>query len=256
VRAWPGVQQRLPSLLDPPVLFGHRGARAHAPENTMESFRLAVRLGATGLESDVWLTSDGVPVLDHDGTVRRGRWRTSPISDVRRADLPPHIPTLADLVDEVISPSRLQLSLDLKDPAAIGAVVDVLRSAGGDCIRRAWLCHHRLEVLEAIRPRHDDVRLVDSTRLERIAEGPERRAARLASSGIDAVNLRGPDWTGGLVTLFHRFERMAFSWDLQFEHVLRPALRMGLDGVFSDHVDLMVDIATDELGRVDGSMSG
>ena len=46
---------------------------------------------------------------------------------------------------------------------------------------------------------------------------------------------------------------MAFSWDLQFEHVLRPALRMGLYGVFSDHVDRMVDVAIDELGRVEPS---
>jgi glycerophosphoryl diester phosphodiesterase len=250
------VQQRLPSLLDPPVLFGHRGARAHAPENTMESFRLAVRLGATGLESDVWLTSDGVPVLDHDGTIRRGRWRSQSISEVRRADLPAHVPTLAELVDELVGSSRLHLSLDLKDPAATDAVAGVLRDAGGDCLRRTWLCHHRVEVLEDLRGRHDDLRLVDSTRLERMTEGPERRAARLASAGIDAVNLRGPDWTGGLVTLFHRFDRVAFSWDLQFEHVLRPALRMGLDGVFSDHVDLMVDVATEEIGRVDGTAAG
>ena len=53
----------------PPIGFAHRGARAHAPENTLEAFRLALRLGATGLESDVWLTADGVAVLDHDGAV-------------------------------------------------------------------------------------------------------------------------------------------------------------------------------------------
>ncbi|MDQ1372669.1 MAG: glycerophosphoryl diester phosphodiesterase, partial [Actinomycetota bacterium] len=54
-------------LLRPPIGFAHRGARAHAPENTLEAFQLALKLGATGLESDVWLTHDGVPVLDHDG---------------------------------------------------------------------------------------------------------------------------------------------------------------------------------------------
>lgn len=246
------MQQRLPSLLDPPVLFAHRGARAHAPENTLESFRLAVRLGATGLESDVWLTADGVPVLDHDGVVRRSRWRSTPIAETPRVALPSHVPTLAELVDELVAPSRLHLSLDLKDPAAAEAVLGVLRDAGGDCLRRTWICHPHVEVIEDIRRRHDDSRLVDSTRLERIAEGPERRAARLASSGIDAVNMRGPDWNGGLVTLFHRFGRLAFSWDLQFEHVLRPALRMGLDAVYSDHVDRMVDVAADELGRADG----
>ncbi|NDG77716.1 MAG: glycerophosphodiester phosphodiesterase, partial [Acidimicrobiia bacterium] len=34
-------------------MFAHRGARAHERENTMDSFRLAHRLGATGIESDV-----------------------------------------------------------------------------------------------------------------------------------------------------------------------------------------------------------
>ena len=66
------VPPRLPSLRRPPIGFAHRGARANAPENTLEAFRLAVRLGATGLESDVWRTADGVAVLDHDGVVRAG----------------------------------------------------------------------------------------------------------------------------------------------------------------------------------------
>src|SRR5882672_12730752 len=89
----------LPSLRVPPIAFGHRGARAHAPENTLESFRLALRLGATGLESDVWLTSDGVAVLDHDGVVGN-RLRRRPIASVTRSARTRHIPTLADLYVE------------------------------------------------------------------------------------------------------------------------------------------------------------
>ena len=81
-------------------------------------------------------------------------------------------------------------------------------------------------------------------------EGPERRAAVLADTGIDAVNLHHTQWTGGLTTLFHRFHRVAFAWDLQFEHVIRNVLRMGIDGVFSDHVDVMVDAFRAELGSV------
>ena len=78
--------------------------------------------------------------------------------------------------------------------------------------------------------------------------GAERRAANLAELGIDAVNLHHTEWSGGLVTLFHRFERTAFAWDLQFEHTLRPIIRMGIDGVFSDHVDVMVDAIAAEPG--------
>ena len=86
---------RVPALVQPPLAFAHRGARAHAPENTLEAFTLALRLGATGLESDVWITADAEPVLDHDG-VAGGRLRRRPIRTVDRADLPPHVPTLAE----------------------------------------------------------------------------------------------------------------------------------------------------------------
>ena len=79
------------------ALVAHRGASAYAPENTLEAFVLARRLGATGLESDVWLTADGEPVLDHDGVVRRRFGRSTPITEVRRGELPSHIPSLADL---------------------------------------------------------------------------------------------------------------------------------------------------------------
>ena len=91
---------RVPALRRPPIAFAHRGARARAPENTLEAFKLAQQLGATGLESDVWLTADGEAVLDHDGLVggpvgRRVRRR--PIGSLTRARLPDHIPTLAEL---------------------------------------------------------------------------------------------------------------------------------------------------------------
>jgi glycerophosphoryl diester phosphodiesterase len=225
-------------LLRPPIGFAHRGASAHAPENTLAAFGLALRLGATGLESDVWLTADGVPVLDHDGVVRRGLLRR-PIATVPKAALPPHIPALEDLYRE--HGTAFQLSLDVKDSAAAPAVVGVARAAGGDAVSRLWLCHPDWARAASWRTLSDDVRLVDSTRLRRIKEGPERRAATLADAGVDAVNLHASDWTGGLTTLFHRFERLAFGWDAQFERVLLELLEMGCDAVYSNHVDRMVD---------------
>ena len=73
---------RIPALKAPPIAFAHRGARAHAPENTLGAFTLALRLGATGLESDVWLTADGEAVLDHDG-LAGGRLRRRRIASCR-----------------------------------------------------------------------------------------------------------------------------------------------------------------------------
>lgn len=239
------MQQRLPSLLDAPIAFGHRGARANAPENTLESFELALKLGANGLESDVWLTSDGIPVLDHDGVVQR-RWRPStPISEVPRDRLPGHIPTLGEVIERC--GSAYHLSLDLKTADSGQRIIDVVREAAPAMLDRVWLCSPVWQTLGSLRGQ--GARLVDSTRLSKMKEGPERRAATLSSEGIDAVNLHHTDWNGGLVALFHRFERCTFSWDMQETHLLRAAWRMGLDGVFSDHVDRMVEAYTEEIGR-------
>jgi len=240
------MQQRLPSRLDPPIAFAHRGARAHAPENTIEAFALALRLGATGLESDVWVTSDGIAVLDHNGVVRRGIKRR-PISDCRREDLPAHIPTLDELYNAC--GSDFDLSLDVKDPAAYGPTVETVRRRGADVPGRTWLCDPVLDHLTERREDLSDLKLVHSTRLSHLKVSPELHAAKLADQGIDVINMHHTDWNGGLVVLFHRFGVNAFSWDLQFEHQLETAFRMGVDAVYSDHTDTMIDVMAKEVGK-------
>lgn len=228
----------VPPLRQPPIAFAHRGARAHAPENTMEAFRLALRLGATGLESDAWITADGEVVLDHDGAVRRG-WRKRALADLSRRELPDHIPTLAELYDDL--GTGFELSLDVKDADAAPAILAIAREAGTDAVARLWLCHPSWTLVADWRSLSDDVRLVDSTRLARISEGPERRVANLADVGIDALNLHWTDWSAGLTTLVHKFHRYALGWDAQHDRALHRLLRMGIDGLYSDHVDRMVE---------------
>lgn len=229
-------------LRQPPIGFAHRGARAHAPENTLEAFELALRLGATGLESDVWITADGVPVLDHDGVVGR-LLRKRSIADVRRSDLPPHIPELAELFASF--GTDFHLSLDVKDPAAGARTVEVAMAADVTMPDRLWMCDDDMDRLLALRDVSPHVRLVMSTRMSRMRGGPERLASDMKERGVDAVNLHHTEWTGGYVTLFHRFRRYAFGWDAQFERVLDSLLTMGVDGLYSDHVDRL----TEALGR-------
>jgi glycerophosphoryl diester phosphodiesterase len=226
---------RLPSLRRPPIGFAHRGAKAHAPENTLEAFQLALRLGATGLESDVWLTRDGVAVLDHDGVVGLLRRK---IATVDRADLPEHIPTLAELY--AACGTDYELSLDVKDAAAAPSVVEVARAAGDGAASRLWLCHHLHDVLCSWRDAMPEVRLVESTHVKRMKHGPERHAASMREAGLDVVNLHHSEWTGGLTTLFHRFEILTFGWDAQHDRILDELLDMGIDAVYSDHTDRMV----------------
>ncbi|HEY5887794.1 MAG TPA: glycerophosphodiester phosphodiesterase [Acidimicrobiales bacterium] len=234
---------RHPRLLDIPIGFAHRGASAAAPENTLEAFRLAVELGASGLESDVWVSTDGEPVLDHDGVV--GGWlRRRPMNTVRRRRLPDHIPTLGELYEAC--GTDLPLSLDVKDPAALDAVLASADAVGAR--GNLWLCHPDIDLLAGWRDKAEGAHLVASTRLRAFTEGTERAAAELSRLSIDAVNLHHTEWTGGLTTLFHRFELVCLGWDAQLPRHLAELLDMGIDGVFSDHVDRMMEAIEVELG--------
>ncbi len=232
------MQQRLPSLLNEPILFAHRGASAYSPENTLESFALALKLGATGLESDIWATRDGVLVLDHDGVVK-SRLRSKPIAEFNRSSLPSHIPSLEQLLQHC--GTQYQISLDIKDPVVFETIEQTVANIDESMLERMWLCHPSSELLMSKRDSILNCKLVDSTRLGKIKEGPERRAANLAAGGIEACNMHHTDWNGGLVALFHRFNIVTFGWDMQHETVLENGIRMGLDGVFSDWPDRMIE---------------
>lgn len=235
---------RHPSLLDVPVAFAHRGASAHARENTLEAFALALRLGANGLESDVWVTRDGTAVLDHDGKVRAG-FRRRRFATVDRSRLPAHVPALSEVVTQL--GHGFHLSLDVKDPAAAAATATALAPTGFP-LSRLWLCSPGVEVLEMCRRSVPGARLVHSTRMKRLGSSFEQHCAALRDRGVDAINLHHSEWTGGNVVLAHRFGLCAFAWDLQHHEHLVAILAMGIDAVYSDHVDLMTEVYTSVVG--------
>lgn len=104
----------------PPICYGHRGARGHAPENTLLSFELAFDLGAEGIECDAQLSSDGRLVIIHDGTVNRttngrGAVRDLSFAALRQLDAGrgQRIPTLDETLALVRARGGL-LNLELK----------------------------------------------------------------------------------------------------------------------------------------------
>jgi len=78
----------MPNASSSPIIFGHRGAKKYAPENTLASFKLALEMGADGIELDTQLTSDGQVVAYHDATVDRttnghGKVSKLPLAELR-----------------------------------------------------------------------------------------------------------------------------------------------------------------------------
>ena len=213
-----------------PLGFAHRGASAHAPENTLAAFRLALSMGAQGIETDVWMSADDVPVLHHGGSLRR-----RPIATLRADQLPARVPELVDLYEAC--GTAFDLSLDLKDGQSAVAVVEVARAAGHD-LRRLWLCGGVAGPL-AWRSVDPDVRLVAGVDPRRVGSW-SAELKRLQEGGIDAVNVRRRRWTKPLVDAVHDAGLLAFGWDAQSARRIRALLELGVDGLYSDHVDRLV----------------
>ena len=218
-----------------PITFAHRGARLDEPENTIPAFRRALQAGASGLESDAWLSGDGEVVLVHDGTVGRALRRRKVPSSTAAELAEFGVPRLADVYAEL--GSAFEFSIDVKDDAVVEPMLAV--AAGASATERLWVCAPSLALLGEWRAK-TTARLVHSERRDHIRTPLERHAYELSNQGIDAMNMHHSDWTAGLVALFHRFAVLAFAWDAQEVRHLRAVLRMNVDGLYCDRPDRMV----------------
>ncbi len=161
-----------PSPAGRPLVLGHRGASAHAGDNTLEAFRLAVEHGADGVELDVRFTSDDAVILSHDPYAAGfGVLAERPFAEVR-ADLP-HIPTLdeaAEVLGELIinveiknDPSEPDFDPEHRMADSIAAWV-----AAGDRFGRCVVTSFNPDT--AARVRFLDERIVTGRLLDRTAD--------------------------------------------------------------------------------------
>ena len=211
--------------------FAHRGGRAHGHDNEIPTFVKALNRGATGLETDAWVTSDGQVVLDHDGVLRSATRRT-PISQVRRSELPTHVPTLDDLY--AACGTDFELAIDIKDSNTADGVVQVAEAH--NAANRLWLFAHTGVTFDHLGDAH-----ACKTFHARDLLGPSHRRQLQAAKdlGIKAVNARWMWWRRDLVEQVHLLEMLAFGYDAQQTSSIRRCVAVGLDGMFSDHVDRM-----------------
>ena len=218
-----------------PILFAHRGGRGDAPENTLDAFSLAISKGVGGIESDVWLSSDGVPILSHNNAV--GIFgRRKKISKTLASQLPEGVPSFENFYENF--GSDLELSLDIKDPEAIDATISLAIKYGAS--NKLWVCYPDWEISKQWREINPDFKLVDSPGKKGFPEGGERRAFSLAQNGFNAINLRESDWTAGYVELFHKYGLKCFAWDAHLPRQIDRALSLGVDGIYSDYSDRML----------------
>ncbi len=222
-----------------PILFAHRGASGRAPENTIAAFRLAVDLGATGLETDTWLSADGVPMLVHDRTYRRPGRRVAVTRSTAAAMRADGIPSLADLYAAV--GAARPISIDLQHAEVARAVIAVSTEVGA--LDRLYTCTGDLTLLATVRRLDETVHLVHSTRARRVFGGVPARLRLLAANGIEVLNMTWRDWTPELIERTRDAGLRPFAWDAHTVVGIERALDLGPDAIYSDHPDLLVAAA-------------
>jgi glycerophosphoryl diester phosphodiesterase len=117
-------------------IIAHRACPLHAPENSLAGVKLARGLGADAVEIDIRLTSDGVPVLNHDRTFWRmarsplpvDRTSSAHFGKLRERKSGAPMPSLSEVLD--VLPDGVDMALDLKAPEALAPTVDLLGRHG------------------------------------------------------------------------------------------------------------------------------
>ncbi len=226
-------------------LWAHRGSHGAAGplENTLPAFARALADGADGIELDVHVTSDGVPLVFHDDDLTRltggadtRRLSTLTSVEVRAVRLSGGVcaPTLAEVLDLVSA--RIPVNVELKDAAAVGPVARLLEQRGGrdEVLLSSFDVEAMQAALEAM-PRIPRAVVMGTRTLDptvRLREAlPQQTLARVrASAWHPHAWLVRP----GLVAALHRVGVAVNVWTVNDRVTLARLGHAGVDGVFTD----------------------
>lgn len=224
-----------------PLVIAHRGASAEQPENTLAAFRRALALGVDGIELDVHLTRDGVPVVFHDSALRRltgqpGRLETrtwTQLKSLRIRGSAEGIPRLVDVLR--LTRRRAMVQIELKAGTSVAPVVRAVRAAGAS----DWVI---LASFSAPLVR-DARRLAPAIPRMLISEGrgrPEalvRQLAELGAAGISVNHraIRSRAW----VETFHRHACSVWTWTVNDRATARRLAGWGVDALLGDNPALL-----------------
>ena len=212
-------------------------ASALAPENTLAAFRIAEAAGADGLELDVQLSIDGVPVVVHDDTVDRTTDGQGAVSDLTLAELgrldagswfdgtfaAERIPTLEEVLKWGVG--RLRFNVEIKDSAAGQAVLDLAFR-----YRRAQIVVSSFDhaLLATLRCRAPDLPLAFLWEQAEWAAAVERAAACRAVSFHPRFDCLAAE----LVIACHCHGMAVYPWTVDDPAALEHCRRLAVDGVF------------------------
>jgi glycerophosphoryl diester phosphodiesterase len=246
-----------------PLVFAHRGGAKLAPENTLVAFEAGLAHGADGLELDVHLSRDGVPVVIHDATLDRTTNATGPVAartaaELSRLDAGTHfgaeqgfpfrdrghgVPTLASVLERH-GGTRIIIEMKYGTAALARAVVAVVAHAGAG--GRVCLGSFQQDALDAARTL--------APHIATSASQPEARWALHRSwvrwpwmPARPYIAFQVPERAGRLRVVSPAFVRQAHRegqrvqvWVVDTEPDAHRLFAWGVDGLISDRPDVTV----------------
>lgn len=242
---------------DRPLLVAHRGWRAHVPEQTMASFEAAIAHGAEMIEADALLTRDGRLALMHDISVDRttdGRglvadltWREIAVLDAGSwfatvfAGL--RVPRAEDLL-ALARESGISVCLEAKGATtaertrvALALATLVAKRGARDW---AFVSSFDHEALQAARRAVDGLLLAPERLPEHGQQAAVETRRQAVELGAPVIQHRWELIDAEVVETLHDQGIAIWAWNTNDEESVHAALRLGVDGVIGDDIDLLV----------------
>ncbi len=210
-------------------ILGHRGASADAPENTLRSFQLALKMGAAGVELDVRLTKDRRLAVIHDETVDRTTNGRGQVQDFTLAELQnldagqgERIPGLEEVVELVRG--RAHLLVELKEPEAAPSLLRFCRERRlYEDVRVISFWHPAVKTIKEQEPR------VQTGVLMVGCPADPGGLARAALADTLVLNYRYVDRE--LAEAARQQGLKVIVWNIDDPEILEPYLTMDLDAI-------------------------
>jgi glycerophosphoryl diester phosphodiesterase len=240
-------------MLKLPKVIGHRGAKAYAPENTLESIETAVSIGVEWVELDVKLTRDGVPIIFHDETLDRTTNGSGPVAlmnyeDVKQLEAGSwygdsfagiKIPTLEEALD-VILKHGLGFNMEIKpcpgrEKETAEAALDVLTQSWEemDKILISSFQHVSLETALDIAPDYARGLLLDDM--------PENWKELSVYLDAATINLNAKKITRAIADDVMDMEKPLLAYTVNDPMEAKALQRLGVDAFFSDSPDVILE---------------
>ena len=234
--------------LPSPIIFAHRGASTHAPENTIAAFELALQQGADAIELDVKLSADGIPVVIHDATVDRTTDGSGTVADLSLPAIKEldagngqHIPTLAEVFESV--GGKLLINVELtnyktKNDQLVDKVVEVINkhNLAESIIFSSFLPKNLKRAEELL---HQTPRGLLA--LPNILGWVVRNFA-FKKGNYQALHPHLKDTSRKQIEKAHAINRRVHIWTVNEPDDMHRLADWGADGIFTDDPKLAVDI--------------